>query len=207
MGLVSPGDYREDVKHTVMFLEGRNEEVIRELTAPMQKAADGLDYERAAQYRDQIISLRKIQENQYITAPRGELDIVACYMEGGYACVQVFFIRGGLNLGNKAFFPGHTGELTEAQVLNAFLPQYYLTGSRNRPAPGQPPGSGCGNVDDPAQWEKGKERAAQAEAPQRKKEMGGNGVEQCGNSPEDASFLQGRLRIQVRELTGLIRTE
>ena len=137
VGLVSPGDYREDVKHTVMFLEGRNEEVIRELTAPMQKAADGLDYERAAQYRDQIISLRKIQENQYISAPRGELDIIACYMENGYACVQVFFIRGGLNLGNKAFFPGHTGELTETQVLNAFLPQYYLTGSRNRPAPGE----------------------------------------------------------------------
>ena len=137
VGLVSPDDYREDVKHTVMFLEGRNEEVIRELTAPMQKAADGLDYERAAQYRDQIISLRKIQENQYISAPRGELDIIACYMESGYACVQVFFIRGGLNLGNKAFFPGHTGELTETQVLNAFLPQYYLTGSRNRPAPGE----------------------------------------------------------------------
>ena len=137
VGLVSPEDYREDVKHTVMFLEGRNEEVIRELTAPMQKAADGLDYERAAQYRDQIISLRKIQENQYISAPRGELDIIACYMESGYACVQVFFIRGGLNLGNKAFFPGHTGELTETQVLNAFLPQYYLTGSRNRPAPGE----------------------------------------------------------------------
>ena len=137
VGLVDPGDYREDVKHTVMFLEGRNEEVIRELTAPMQKAADGLDYERAAQYRDQIVSLRKIQENQYITAPRGELDIVACYMEGGYACVQVFFIRGGLNLGNKAFFPVHTGDLGEEQVLNAFLPQYYLAGSRNRPAPGE----------------------------------------------------------------------
>ena len=51
--------------------------------------------------------------------------------------MQVFFIRGGLNLGNKAFFPGHTGELGEEQVLNAFLPQYYLTGSRNRPAPGE----------------------------------------------------------------------
>ncbi len=137
VGLVDPGDYGEDVKHTVMFLEGRNEEVIRELTAPMQKAADALDYERAAQYRDQIVSLRKIQENQYISAPRGELDIIACYMESGHACVQVFFIRGGLNLGNKAFFPVHTGELGEEQVLNAFLPQYYLTGSRNRPAPGE----------------------------------------------------------------------
>lgn len=137
VGLVNPEDYREDVKHTVMFLEGRNEEVIRELTAPMQKAADGLDYERAAQYRDQIVSLRKIQENQYISAPRGELDIIACYMESGHACVQVFFIRGGLNLGNKAFFPVHTGDLGEEQVLNAFLPQYYLTGPRNRPAPGE----------------------------------------------------------------------
>lgn len=136
VGLVEDGVYREDVKHSVMFLEGRNEDVIKELTAPMQKAADELDYERAAQYRDQIVSLRKVQENQYVSAPRGELDIVGCSMENGYACVQVFFIRGGLNLGNKAFFPGHTGELTEEQVLNAFLAQYYLTGSRHAAAPG-----------------------------------------------------------------------
>ena len=137
VGLVEDEIYREDVKHSVMFLEGRNEEVIEELTGPMQKAADRQDYERAAQYRDQIISLRKIQENQYISAPRGELDIVGCYMENGYACIQVFFIRGGLNLGNKAFFPGHTGELTEQQVLNAFLAQYYLTESCRRRAPGE----------------------------------------------------------------------
>ncbi len=135
--LVGPEAYREDVKHTVMFLEGRNEEVIRELTRPMQAAADKLDYERAAQYRDQIVSLRKIQESQYISAPKGELDIVACHMQSGYACVQVFFIRGGLNLGNTAFFPTHTGELSEDQVLNAFLPQFYLAGTRNRPAPGE----------------------------------------------------------------------
>ena len=137
VGLVDDEIYREDVKHSVMFLEGRNEEVIEELTGPMQKAADRQDYERAAQYRDQIISLRKIQENQYISAPRGELDIVGCYMENGYACVQVFFIRGGLNLGNKAFFPGHTGELTEQQVLNAFLAQYYLSETHRRRAPGE----------------------------------------------------------------------
>ena len=135
VGLVGPDVYREDVKHTVMFLEGRNEEVIKELTEPMQRAADRLDYERAAQYRDQISSLRKIQENQYISAPKGELDIVACVTESGHACVQVFYVRGGLNLGNKVFFPGHAGELTPQQVLNAFLSQYYLGGSRYRPAP------------------------------------------------------------------------
>ena len=135
--LVEPDTYQEDVKHAVMFLEGRNEDVIRELTRPMQNAADRLDYERAAQYRDQIASLRKIQESQYISAPRGELDVVACHTEGGHACVQVFFIRAGLNLGNKAFFPGHAGELSEAQVLNAFLPQFYLAGSRNRSTPAE----------------------------------------------------------------------
>ena len=135
VGLVGADDYREDVKHSVMFLEGRNEEVIRELTAPMQRAAERLEYERAAQYRDQITSLRKIQENQYISAPAGELDIVACATEGGHACVQLFFVRGGLNLGNKVFFPAHAGDASAAQVLNAFLSQYYLEGSRNRPAP------------------------------------------------------------------------
>ena len=137
VGLVDDEIYREDVKHSVMFLEGRNEEVIEELTGPMQKAADAQDYERAAQYRDQIVSLRKIQENQYISAPRGEVDIVGCYMENGFACVQVFFIRGGLNLGNKAYFPGHTGDLSEEQVLNAFLAQYYLAETRHRRAPGE----------------------------------------------------------------------
>ncbi len=135
VGLTNDEAYREDVKHTIMFLEGRNEEVIGELTVPMQQAADRLDYERAAQYRDQISSLRKIQENQYISAPQGELDIVACAIQSGQACVQVFFVRGGLNLGNKVFFPRHTDELTEQQVLNAFLSQYYLTASRNRLAP------------------------------------------------------------------------
>jgi len=137
VGLVDAAVYQQDVKHSVMFLEGRNEDVIEELTIPMQQSADRLDYERAAQYRDQISSLRKIQESQYVSAPKGELDLVACAMGGGQACVQVFFIRGGLNLGNKVFFPSHTGELTQAQVLNAFLPQYYLTGSRNRQTPAE----------------------------------------------------------------------
>lgn len=135
VGLADAAAYGEEVQHAVMFLEGRNEEVIEALTAPMQKAADALAYERAAHYRDQIASLRKIQENQYVTAPKGELDIVACRVEGGLACVQVFFVRGGLNLGNKAFFPKHAKGMGEAQVLNAFAAQYYLDESRRQQAP------------------------------------------------------------------------
>ena len=135
VGLADAATYGEEVKHAVMFLEGRNEEVIEALTAPMQKAADALAYERAAHYRDQIASLRKVQENQYVTAPKGELDIVACRVEGGLACVQVFFVRGGLNLGNKAFFPNHAKGMGETQVLNAFAAQYYLDESRRQQAP------------------------------------------------------------------------
>jgi len=135
--LVDDDDYRGDVKHAVMFLEGRNEDVIRELTGPMQKASDVLAYERAAQYRDQIASLRKIQENQYITVSEGEIDIVACFMQDDIACVQVFYVRGGLNLGNKVFFPKHTKDLTEECVLNAFMSQYYLSDSKDRQIPAE----------------------------------------------------------------------
>ena len=130
VGLVDEPSYREDVNHASLFLEGKNEAVLRKLNAPMQQAADALDYERAARYRDQIVTIRKIQENQCVTASRGELDILACHAQDGAACVQVFFVRGGLNLGNKAFFPEHTGELDAAQVLNAFMAQYYLGNRR-----------------------------------------------------------------------------
>ncbi len=137
VALVDDNDYQDDVKHAVMFLEGRNEDVIRELAGPMQKASDKMEYERAARYRDQIASLRKIQENQYITAPEGEIDIVACAMREGVACVQVFYIRGGLNLGNRVFFPKHTKGLTAEPVLNAFMSQYYLGHFKERQMPAE----------------------------------------------------------------------
>lgn len=137
VGLVEAGQYQEDVRHATLFLEGRNEEVVEALTAPMQQAAAALDYERAAQYRDQLVSLRKIQESQYITAPRGELDVVACKAQEGVACVQVFSVRGGLNLGNRAFFPNHARELDEGQVLNAFMSRYYLEKVRGEQVPAE----------------------------------------------------------------------
>ncbi len=124
---ISSTEYARDVEHTVLFLQGRNEAVIDALTHPMQTAADRREYERAAIYRDQILSLRKIQEKQYITASHGELDIIACQRQANLACVQVFYVRGGQNLGNKVFFPRHTKEASEEDVINAFITQYYLT--------------------------------------------------------------------------------
>ena len=127
--------YQQDIEHTVMFLEGRNEEVIEALNTPMQEAAEALEYERAAQYRDQIANLRKIQEKQYISSVKGELDVIACHIEAGLACVQVFYIRGGNNLGNKAFFPKHTKNATSEDVISAFLTQYYFSQRRDRQIP------------------------------------------------------------------------
>lgn len=118
--------YRRDMEHAVMFLEGKNERVIKALAEPMRRAADKLDYENAAKYRDQIRNLRKVQEKQYITNLAGDIDTIACAIEKNQACVEVFYIRGGLNLGSKTYFPRHGKDSSHAEVLSAFLSQTYL---------------------------------------------------------------------------------
>ncbi len=131
VGFISPEDYRRDVQHAEKFLEGRSGEVIDELVSDMEQASSALDFERAARLRDRISSLRRIQERQYITGERGDLDVIACVGHGSQACVQVFFIRQGQNLGNKAFFPRIPPDTDETEVLSAFIARYYL----GRPAP------------------------------------------------------------------------
>ncbi|MEQ6341818.1 MAG: excinuclease ABC subunit UvrC [Gammaproteobacteria bacterium] len=126
VGLVDKETYQQDVRHAVMFLEGKNHEVINELAARMEAAATNLDFERAAHLRDQIVSLRRVQEKQYVSGEGGDLDVVASAVHNGAGCVQVFYIRGGRSLGNKTFFPRHNGDADAAEILAAFLPQYYL---------------------------------------------------------------------------------
>ncbi|MBK5970220.1 MULTISPECIES: excinuclease ABC subunit UvrC [Thiorhodovibrio] len=125
VGLVSEQDYGEDVARTIKFLDGRTNEVIRELGERMDEAADALEFERAAVLRDQIATLRRIQQRQYVTAGGGDLDILAHASEGGLHCVQVFFIRAGHNLGNKSFFPKAPAEATPGTVMAGFLTQFY----------------------------------------------------------------------------------
>lgn len=125
--LISEQDYGEDVRHSIMVLDGRNNQVIDELVDKMDQAAQALEYEQAGKYRDQIASVRRIQEKQYVSSDLGDLDIIACEVKGGLACVQVFYIRGGRNLGNKTFFPRNAKEADREQTLAAFIPQFYLT--------------------------------------------------------------------------------
>jgi excinuclease ABC subunit C len=134
VGLVSPERYAEDVRHSVMTLEGRSNQVVDELIRAMDAAAGRLDFEQAALYRDQIAALRRVQERQYVSGEGGDADVIAAVTRNGVGCVQVFFIRGGQNFGNKTFFPKNTGEADDAEILEAFLAQYYLA-SEERPLP------------------------------------------------------------------------
>ncbi len=125
--LVTRVQYAEDVRHAVMFLEGKNVEVINELAKRMEAASEALQFEQAARYRDQIANLRRVQERQYVCGESGDFDVIACDAAPGAACVQVFFIRDGRHLGNKTYYPKHIEQNGPGDVLNAFVPQYYLS--------------------------------------------------------------------------------
>ncbi len=126
VGLVTAGQYALDVSNTERFLEGRATQVINDLTRRMEMAAEQLEYEQAAEIRDQIVSLRKIQERQYVSGERGDLDIIAISIEAGRASIQLFTIRSGRNLGNKSWFPRIAEDTTAEQLTGAFLTQHYL---------------------------------------------------------------------------------
>jgi len=124
--LISQEKYAEDVKNTTLFLEGKGSLLIDKLIVRMDTLAKHLEFEQAAQVRDQISQLRTILEKNYVSGEHGDVDIVACATKAGIACVQIFFIRNGQNLGNKTFFPKISDEYTPENILQAFIPQYYL---------------------------------------------------------------------------------
>lgn len=137
VGYVGEELYDEDVRHAEMFLEGKSSAVIDELVQKMETASKALQFERAAKYRDQIASLRRVQEKQYVSGEGGDIDVIASVVKNGVGCVQVFFIRGGLNLGNKTYFPKQTADASLEEVLNAFIAQFYLSGKGSRIIPSE----------------------------------------------------------------------
>jgi len=126
VGLISEEDYQKDIQHTILFLEGKNQQVMEALSAQMEAASNDLDFEQAALIRDKIISLRRIQERQYVSSAQGDLDVLAAKITDGLAVVEVAFIRGGRSLGNKSYFPKGSSGSSPEELLSAFIPQYYL---------------------------------------------------------------------------------
>ena len=126
VGKISESDYGELVNDAELFLKGRSTQIQADLAVEMAAASEGMEYERAAALRDRIKALTAVQSVQAIN-PRGipEADIVALHMEGGQACVQVFFIRGNQSWGNRDFYPRLGGVESPDEVMQAFLIQFY----------------------------------------------------------------------------------
>jgi excinuclease ABC subunit C len=132
VGRIDKPEYDAIVDEVRGFLGGRNREVQQALSQRMDKASAELEFEGAAVLRDRIRALAHIQSHQSIALPSiDEADIFAAHAQGGQVCVQVFFLRAGQNLGNRAYFPAHVRELDEPAVLSAFIGQFY----ESRPAP------------------------------------------------------------------------
>ncbi|MGQ7819373.1 excinuclease ABC subunit C [Pseudomonas sp. A46] len=136
VGLVEASEYAEDVRHSVMFLEGRSNALAQELSAGMEQAAKELDFERAAALRDQIALLRRVQDQQSMEGGTGDIDVVAAIATPGGACVHLISVRGGRVLGSKNFFPQVAIEEEAGDILSAFIGQYYL-GNQERDLPSE----------------------------------------------------------------------
>jgi excinuclease ABC subunit C len=126
VGRISARDYRASVKDAQRFLSGKSTEIQERLASQMAQASEAMEFERAAALRDRIRAMTQVQTNQGIN-PRtvSEADVIALHIEGGQACVQVFFIRANQNWGNRDFYPRISADHSHAEVLEAFVGQFY----------------------------------------------------------------------------------
>ena len=125
-GLISLEDYAGLVDEASAFLKGKSRAVIARLSDEMSAAAEAMDYEQAARVRDRIRALSAISMENSVSADSvAEADVFALFSEGGQACVQVFFYRGGQNWGGRAYFPRVDRTDTDPEILAAFLGQFY----------------------------------------------------------------------------------
>ena len=133
VGLIGETAYGEDVRHAIMFLEGKSEEMVDELVRRMESASRTLEFELAARYRDQIANLRRVQARQYVSGAKEDVDVdvVTARAREGVAVVELFVIRNGQSLGSRTLRPAHGADASEDELLRAFLPQHYLSRSRS----------------------------------------------------------------------------
>jgi excinuclease ABC subunit C len=129
--LITVDDYRNDVRHAEMFLEGRSSVVIDELASAMEQASKSLEFERAASMRDQVSALRQLQAQHHVQGASADMDVIACRIESGLACVSVLFFRNGVSLGTRDFYPRLPLDAEPGDLLGQFIAQYYL----DRPVP------------------------------------------------------------------------
>ncbi|GGK07843.1 excinuclease ABC subunit UvrC [Luteimonas terricola] len=127
VGLVDADEYAAAVRRVRLFLEGHSDELLDELGNAMEAASAGLEFEQAARLRDTLASLRSMQARQYVDGHAADLDVLAVAMQGTHACVLLLAFRDGRNFGTRAFYPKTNGAEDPAEVLAAFVAQYYTS--------------------------------------------------------------------------------
>lgn len=134
---VTDDDYQHQVQYVRMFLQGKSQDVLTQLVDKMEQASASLAFERAAQLRDQIAALRKVQEQQFVSGAVEELDIIGFDMRNGVAAVHVLFVREHKVLGTKNYFPKIPRNAEPDEVISAFITQFYFNQSYGHRIPKQ----------------------------------------------------------------------
>src|SRR5690606_38350162 len=128
VGYISEEEYGRDVGHASMFLQGREQQVMDELSEKMMEAAGNQSYEMASIYRDRMQSLRQVQARQFVSDfSVSDADVIACAELQGQYCVNLVMIRGGRQLGDKCFFPKNADAEDMEIILEAFVEQHYVS--------------------------------------------------------------------------------
>ncbi len=124
--LISEEKYQENIHLAILFLQGKNQIIIEELTQKMELASQQKNFEQAAFYRDQITNLREIQQKQYASAMHGDVDVIGFAANAGIFCIQLLVIRHGRILGSRSYFASAPVESSPEEVLSSFIVQHYL---------------------------------------------------------------------------------
>jgi excinuclease ABC subunit C len=126
--MISAQEYTEDVNLTRLYLEGKADKILQQLESEMEAASESLQFEKAAEHRDQIAALRQVQAQQMIEKGRGTIDVVAAAVNNGQACVHMLYVRQGRILGSRSYYPKTALAEQPSDLLEEFLPQLYLDG-------------------------------------------------------------------------------
>lgn len=135
VGKVSHSDYDEQVKFATLFLRGKDQQVIGTLVDKMSHAAETLQYEQAARFRDQIMALRKVAEQQEVSNNKGDMDVIGVHYASGIACFHLLFIREGKIFGSRSYYPTVPAQTDIDEVLRSFILQFYLNADIQRTIP------------------------------------------------------------------------
>lgn len=135
--LISPEQYQQDVRYSTLFLQGKSDLLTKELTKNMESAAEAEEFEKAAVIRDQIIDLRRIQEQQFVANQGNDADILAAELNQPYVCVHVIYVRAGRIIGSKGYYPRFKLADSSSEVLSAFISQNYLGDDKSANIPAE----------------------------------------------------------------------